>query len=49
MTNPKVVLLIFASGKIVLTGAKHRQEIYDAYQRIKDLLRVHRNHTTSSN
>lgn len=25
MTKPKVVLLIFASGKIVLTGAKTRQ------------------------
>lgn len=27
MVNPKVVLLIFASGKIVLTGAKTRGDI----------------------
>jgi hypothetical protein len=26
--KPKVVLLIFVSGKIVLTGAKVREEIY---------------------
>ena len=44
MNKPKVVLLIFASGKIVLTGAKERKEIYDAYHRIKDLLKVHKNH-----
>ena len=31
MEKPKVVLLIFASGKIVLTGAKERKQIYDAY------------------
>jgi transcription initiation factor TFIID TATA-box-binding protein len=38
MTKPKVVLLIFASGKIVLTGAKTREEIYEAYEKIKPLL-----------
>ena len=27
MIDPKIVLLIFASGKIVLTGAKTRQDI----------------------
>jgi transcription initiation factor TFIID TATA-box-binding protein len=31
MENPKVVLLIFTSGKIVLTGGKSRTEIYTAY------------------
>jgi transcription initiation factor TFIID TATA-box-binding protein len=31
MESPKVVLLIFTSGKIVLAGAKTRQEIYLAY------------------
>jgi transcription initiation factor TFIID TATA-box-binding protein len=31
MADPKVVLLIFASGKIVLTGAKQREDIYKAY------------------
>ena len=31
LEDPKVVLLIFASGKIVLTGAKKREQIYEAY------------------
>lgn len=43
MEQPKVVLLIFSSGKIVLTGAKKRQEIYDAYKSIKTVLWQHRN------
>lgn len=30
MIKPKIVLLIFVSGKIVLTGAKVREEIYQA-------------------
>ncbi|KAE8209596.1 hypothetical protein CF319_g7640 [Tilletia indica] len=34
MVKPKVVLLIFVSGKIVLTGAKERAEIYEAFNRI---------------
>ena len=34
MFDPKVVLLIFASGKIVLTGAKKRSHIFDAYTKI---------------
>ncbi|KAK0521161.1 TATA-binding protein (TBP) [Tilletia horrida] len=34
MVKPKVVLLIFVSGKIVLTGAKDRAEIYEAFNRI---------------
>lgn len=38
MQTPKVVLLIFASGKIVLTGAKTRKDIYDAYDRIRAML-----------
>jgi len=43
MTDPKLVLLIFNSGKIVLTGAKKRDEIYLAYQNIKTLLASHKN------
>lgn len=39
MDTPKVVLLIFASGKIVLTGAKKREQIYEAYNKILPLLK----------
>ena len=38
MIRPKIVLLIFVSGKIVLTGAKVRQEIYDAFEMIYPVL-----------
>lgn len=31
MEQPKVALLIFASGKIVLAGAKTRRDVYTAY------------------
>jgi len=34
MMTPKIVLLIFVSGKIVLTGAKVREEIYRAFETI---------------
>ena len=38
MLEPEIVLLIFVSGKIVLTGAKERNEIYDAFNKIYPLL-----------
>ena len=38
MQDPKIVLLIFVSGKIVLTGAKKREDIYKAYQKIIPIL-----------
>ena len=38
MMKPKVVLLIFVSGKIVLTGAKVREEIYMAFNQIYAVL-----------
>ncbi|KAG1665880.1 hypothetical protein FOA52_005369 [Chlamydomonas sp. UWO 241] len=38
MKVPKVVLLIFVSGKVVLTGAKHREEIYEAFENIYPVL-----------
>lgn len=34
MVKPRIVLLIFVSGKVVLTGAKVRQEIYDVSKSI---------------
>jgi transcription initiation factor TFIID TATA-box-binding protein len=38
MLKPKIVLLIFVSGKIVLTGAKERNDIFLAFQNIYPLL-----------
>jgi transcription initiation factor TFIID TATA-box-binding protein len=38
MHSPKVVLLIFVSGKVVLTGAKTREQIYTAFENIYPVL-----------
>lgn len=38
MESPKIVLLIFTSGKIVLAGAKTRKDVYIAYQKIYPVL-----------
>lgn len=38
MVDPKIVLLIFVSGKVVLTGAKKREEIYSAFENIYPVL-----------
>ena len=38
MITPKVVLLIFVSGKLVLTGAKERKDIYQAFNNIYSVL-----------
>jgi len=38
MHQPKIVLLIFASGKIVLTGAKTREDIQKAFENIYSVL-----------
>jgi len=41
MDDPKVVLLIFSSGKLVCTGAKREEDVKDAirkiYERLKEL------------
>lgn len=42
MYNPKIVLLIFVSGKVVLTGAKVRDEIYEAFENIYPILKSFR-------
>lgn len=39
MVKPRIVLLIFVSGKVVLTGAKVRQEIYEAFHNIYPILK----------
>eukprot|EP01120_Amphizonella_sp_Union-15-10_P004771 TRINITY_DN1548_c0_g2_i1.p1 TRINITY_DN1548_c0_g2~~TRINITY_DN1548_c0_g2_i1.p1 ORF type:complete len:250 (+),score=53.47 TRINITY_DN1548_c0_g2_i1:103-852(+) len=38
MIKPKIVLLIFVSGKIVLTGAKTKDDIYNAFDNIYPVL-----------
>ena len=35
MKDPKVVILLFASGKIVCTGAKKEKEVYDAVEKLR--------------
>jgi transcription initiation factor TFIID TATA-box-binding protein len=35
MADPKVVLLIFVSGKVVITGAKKREDLEEAVEKIK--------------
>jgi len=42
MKQPKVVLLVFVSGKIVLTGAKSREDIYQAFENIYPVLQEFR-------
>jgi transcription initiation factor TFIID TATA-box-binding protein len=34
MDEPKVVILIFASGSLVVTGAKKDQDVYDAVHKL---------------
>ena len=38
MDNPKVVILLFASGKLVCTGAKKEQDVYDAVNKLHEIL-----------
>lgn len=38
MANPKVVLLIFVSGKVVITGAKDPNHTYEAFSKIYPVL-----------
>ncbi|XP_069955115.1 TATA-box-binding protein [Cherax quadricarinatus] len=39
MVKPRIVLLIFVSGKVVLTGAKVRGQIYEAFDNIYPILK----------
>ncbi|UCE28548.1 MAG: TATA-box-binding protein [Candidatus Bathyarchaeota archaeon] len=34
MAEPKVVILLFASGKLVCTGAKHEEDVYEAVNKL---------------
>jgi len=38
MDEPKVVILLFASGKLVCTGAKYEQDVYDAVSKLHKTL-----------
>ncbi len=38
MQEPKVVILLFASGKLVCTGAKHEEDVYVAVDKLHVLL-----------
>ncbi len=38
MVAPKVVLLIFVSGKVVITGAKSREQLYEAFDKMHPVL-----------
>jgi transcription initiation factor TFIID TATA-box-binding protein len=38
MDEPKVVILIFASGNLVCTGAKKEQDVYDAVHKLHESL-----------
>ena len=44
MLKPKVVLLIFVSGKVVITGAKLRSEINEAFENIYPILKAFKKH-----
>jgi transcription initiation factor TFIID TATA-box-binding protein len=39
LTKPKLVMLIFNSGKIVFTGAKTREQLLEAFNLIEPVLR----------
>lgn len=38
MITPKVVLLVFVSGKIIITGAKDRIQVYEAFENLFPIL-----------
>ena len=38
MAVPKVVILLFASGKLVCTGAKQEQDVFDSVEKLHKLL-----------
>ena len=41
MTDPKVVLLVFASGKLVITGARREEQVHEAADKIRAILIDH--------
>ena len=49
MIEPKIVLLVFNSGKMVLTGGKNRNDIYDGFKKIYPLLNMFKIENSSGN
>ena len=49
MIEPKIVLLVFNSGKIVLTGGKNRNEIYNGFKKIYPVLNMFKIESISGN
>jgi len=41
MEDPNVVLLVFASGKLVITGARREEQVYEAADKIRAILIDH--------
>ena len=41
LTEPKVVLLVFASGKLVITGARREEQVHEAADKIRAILIDH--------
>ena len=40
MDLPKVVILLFASGKLVCTGAKKEEDVYEAVTKLHETLEL---------
>jgi transcription initiation factor TFIID TATA-box-binding protein len=38
MNEPRVVILVFASGKIVCIGVKREEEVYESITKLRDQL-----------
>jgi len=38
MDEPKVVILIFSTGKLVITGAKREEQVHEAVDKLRDVL-----------
>ena len=38
MAEPKVVILIFSTGKLVITGAKRKEQVHEAVEKIRAVL-----------
>lgn len=38
MKNPKLVILLFVTGRLVITGARSQKDIYDAFSKIYPVL-----------